>query len=186
VQAGVPNPLTDEKVRQTMSAATKQARATPTKDKRWQLVDNTMRRYGYSGNALIETLHAAQESFAYLDPKTLRSVAASLHLPLSKVYGVATFYHHFTLRPPGKHTCVVCMGTACYIKGAAQLLESLEKEYHVKAGQTTKDGKLSVLVARCLGSCGLAPAAVFDGEVAGKLNSTDVMTRVAGQVADDN
>jgi bidirectional [NiFe] hydrogenase diaphorase subunit len=169
-----------------MNAATMQARAMLAKDKRWQLVDNTMRRHGYSANALIETLHTAQESFAYLDKDTLRFVAASLNLPLSKVYGVATFYHHFTLRPPGKHTCVVCLGTACYIKGAAQLLASLEREYRVKAGQTTEDGRLSVLTARCLGSCGLAPAAVFDGEVAGKLNSSEVMARVARQVANDD
>ena len=90
-------------------------------------------------------------------------------MPLSKVYGVATFYHFFTLKPQGEHTCVVCMGTACYIKGAQQMLDALEKTYGVKPGETTPDGKLSVLTARCIGSCGLAPAVVFDGEVAGKL-----------------
>jgi len=154
----------------------------PSKDKRWLIVDATMRRYGYSGSSLIETLHVAQESFAYLDEDALRFVASSLSLPLSKVYGVATFYHHFTLKPQGEHTCVVCMGTACYIKGAAELLAALENGYHVKDGQTTQDKKLSVLTARCLGSCGLAPAAVFDGEVAGKLSTVELLARVAKQV----
>ena len=124
-----------------MVAAAKQARTMPSKDKRWLIVDATMRRHGYAGNSLIETLHVAQESFAYLDEDALRFVASSLSLPLSKVYGVATFYHHFTLKPQGEHTCVVCMGTACYIKSAAQLLTALEQTYHVKAGQTTKDEK---------------------------------------------
>jgi bidirectional [NiFe] hydrogenase diaphorase subunit len=90
-------------------------------------------------------------------------------VPPSKVYGVATFYHFFTLRPPGAHTCVVCTGTACYIKGAPVLLKTIEDELGIKQGETTQDGEISVLTARCLGSCGLAPAAVFDGQVAGKM-----------------
>ena len=168
-----------------MTPAPTQARTMPSKDKRWLIVDATMRRYGYAGSSLIETLHVAQESFAYLDEDALRFVASSLSLPLSKVYGVATFYHHFTLKPQGEHTCVVCMGTACYIKGATQLLTAVEEAYHVKDGQTTQDKKLSVLTARCLGSCGLAPAAVFDGEVAGKLTSAELLARVAKQVGHD-
>jgi bidirectional [NiFe] hydrogenase diaphorase subunit len=154
----------------------------PSTDKRWRIVDATMRRHGYVGNSLIETLHTAQECFGFLDEPAMRFVAGSLGLPLSKVYGVATFYHHFTLKPQGKHTCVVCLGTACYIKGAGQLLESLEAKYGAKAGQTTKDGELSVLTARCLGSCGLAPAAVVDGAVLGKVGSEDLLKRVEKQV----
>jgi hypothetical protein len=90
----------------------------PSADKRWKIVDATARRYGREPHALIETLHTVQESFGYLDETALRYVAGSLKLPLSRVYGVATFYHFFTLKPKGKHTCVVCTGTACYIKGA--------------------------------------------------------------------
>jgi bidirectional [NiFe] hydrogenase diaphorase subunit len=160
--------------------------ALPSADKRWRIVDATMRRYGYVGNCLIETLHTAQESFGYLDEPALRFVAGSLNLPLSKVYGVATFYHHFMLKPQGKHTCVVCLGTACYIKGAAQLLEALEKKYGAKAGETTRDGLLSILTARCLGSCGLAPAAVLDGAVMGKIGSEGLLDRVAKQVSHDS
>lgn len=127
---------------------------------------------------MIEALHTVQEVFGYLDDNALHYVAASLRVPLSKVFGVATFYHFFTLKPQGEHTCVVCMGTACYIKGAAEIMQDIEKLYHVKAGETTGDGKLSVISARCLGSCGLAPAVVFDGEVAGRLGSSDVLKRL--------
>ena len=90
----------------------------PTDDKRWKLVDARMRRLGYRPDALIETLHTAQDSFGFLDRATLEYVSASLRVPPSQVYGVATFYSYFTLEPPGEHTCIVCMGTACYINGA--------------------------------------------------------------------
>jgi bidirectional [NiFe] hydrogenase diaphorase subunit len=163
-----------------MVALAKQA--LPSADKRWKIVDATMRRHGYVGNSLIETLHTAQESFGYLDGPALRFVAGSLNLPLSKVYGVATFYNHFTLKPQGRHACVVCLGTACYIKGASDLLEALERKYGVKPGQTTRDGELSVLTARCLGSCGLAPAAVLDGNMIGKTTNGDLLNRVDKQV----
>ncbi len=145
--------------------------APPSDDKRWRLVDATMRRHGHAPNSLIETLHTVQEAFGYLDQDALRYVSASLRVPPSKVYGVATFYHFFTLRPPGSHTCVVCTGTACYIKGAPVLLKTIRDELGIQQGETTPDGKISVLTARCLGSCGLAPAAVFDGQVAGKMTS---------------
>ncbi len=150
----------------------------PSNDKRWKIVDATMRRHGYAGNSLIETLHSTQECFGYLDEQALRYVAAVLRVPLSKVYGVATFYHFFTLKPQGEHTCVVCMGTACYIKGAPEIIDTVEKTYNVKAGETTADGKLSLLTARCIGSCGLAPAVVFDGEITGKLDKGETLKRI--------
>jgi bidirectional [NiFe] hydrogenase diaphorase subunit len=152
--------------------------APPSADKRCRLIDATMRRLGYQDSALIETLHTVQESFGFLDEIALRYVAQSLRLPLSKVFGVATFYHLFNLKPQGKHTCVVCLGTACYIKGAGVIAETLEKEYGVAVGETTKDGLLSVLSARCVGSCGLAPAVVFNGDVAGKLTPELVKQRI--------
>ncbi len=145
--------------------------APPSDDKRWRLVDATMRRHGHAPSSLIETLHTVQEAFGYLDQDALRYISASLRVPPSKVYGVATFYHFFTMRPPGAHTCVVCTGTACYIKGAPVLLKTIQDELGIQQGETTPDGKISILTARCLGSCGLAPAAVFDGHVAGKMTS---------------
>jgi bidirectional [NiFe] hydrogenase diaphorase subunit len=150
--------------------------APPTGDRRWKIVDASMRRLGYRRDALIETLHSVQETFGYLDDEGLRYVAQSLRLPLSGVYGAATFYHFFILKPPGRHTCVVCTGTACHIKGAPQLLELMEREYQLKPGETTADGALSLLTARCVGSCGLAPVAVLDRELAGKL-APDQMRR---------
>jgi len=150
----------------------------PSDDKRWKLVEGTMRRHGHESYALIEVLHTVQESFGFLDETALRYVAQALRLPLSKVYGVATFYHFFTLKPQGEHTCVICMGTACYIKGAGNLLQEVENMAHIKAGETTPDNKLSLVTARCLGSCGLAPAVVFDGDVVGKMGPQDVDTRL--------
>src|SRR3954449_12666793 len=132
----------------------------PSGDARWKIIEATARRHGREAHALIETLHTLQECFGYLDEAGLRFVASVLRVPLSRVFGAATFYHFFTLKPQGKHACVVCTGTACYIKGASALLTAVEKQYGIKPGETTPDGKLSVLTARCLGSCGLAPAVV--------------------------
>jgi len=97
-----------------------------------------------------------------------------LRVPLSRAYGVATFYHFFTLKPAGEHTCVICMGTACYIKGAPQLLDAVQRDLGIRPGETTADKKVSLLTARCLGSCGLAPAVVYDQEVAGKVSTAGV------------
>src|SRR5438270_9557730 len=158
----------------------------PNQDKRWRLVDATIRRLGQQSRGLIETLHTVQEAFGYLDEDALKYVAGSLRVPLSRAYGVATFYHFFTLKPAGDHTCVVCMGTACYIKGAPQLLSALQHDLEIKPGETTADGKVSVLTARCLGSCGLAPAVVYDHDVAGKVSPTDLSERQKNWTLNDS
>jgi bidirectional [NiFe] hydrogenase diaphorase subunit len=150
----------------------------PSDDKRWKIVDATARRHGREPHALIETLHTVQECFGYLDDTALRFVAATLRLPLSRVYGAATFYHFFTLKPKGKHTCVVCTGTACYIKGAGDILSAVHKAHGIRPGETTEDNELSLLTARCLGSCGLAPAVVVDGAVLGKVGPDAVLARI--------
>src|ERR1700752_2922845 len=133
---------------------------------------------GQHSRGLIETLHTVQEAFGYLDEDALRYVSMSLRVPLSRAYGVATFYHFFTLKPAGEHTCVVCTGTACYIKGAQQLVSAVQQDLKIKPGETTPDGKVSLLSARCLGSCGLAPAVVFDHEVAGKVTASALREQV--------
>src|SRR5579884_249297 len=150
----------------------------PSDDKRWRIVEGTMRRHGYRSDSLIEVLHTVQETFGYLENEALRFVAQSLRLPLSKVYGVATFYHYFSLRPQGRHTCVVCTGTACYIKSAAALLKAVEQAAHIRPGETTADGEVSLVTARCVGSCGIAPAVVFDGEVSGKVTPEQIGDRL--------
>jgi bidirectional [NiFe] hydrogenase diaphorase subunit len=139
----------------------------PSDDKRWRQVDVRMRRLGYRPDGLIEVLHTTQEVFGYLDDEALSYVGERLGVPPSKVYGVATFYSHFTLKPQGLHTCVVCTGTACYINGASALIAAIGKELGVQPGGTTPDGRVSVLKARCLGACSMAPAVVVDGEVHG-------------------
>lgn len=156
----------------------------PSDDKRWKIVNATMRRTGYADHSLIEALHSVQESFGFLDETAMRFVAGSLDLPLSKVYGVATFYHLFQLKPKGRHSCVVCTGTACYIQGAGNLLESIDKRYGVKPGETTEDDRLSVLTARCVGACGLAPAAVVDGKLLGKQTTEKLMERLELETAE--
>ncbi len=157
----------------------------PTEDKRWRIVDTTMRHSGFAGHGLIEALHSVQEAFGFLDDGALSYVARSLGIPLSKVYGVATFYHFFTLKPKGEHSCVVCTGTACYIKGANLLLEEFEKQYDLLPGNTTKDEKLTLLSARCLGACGLAPAVVFDSEVAGNVDQKALNEKIKGWIGND-
>ena len=150
-----------------MATSAVAGRSAPSDDKRWRQVDVRMRRLGYRPDGLIEVLHTTQEVFGYLDDEALSYVGESLGVPPSKVYGVATFYSHFTLKPQGLHTCVVCTGTACYINGASALLAAIGKELGVQPGGTTPDGRVSVLKARCLGACSMAPAVVVDGEVHG-------------------
>jgi bidirectional [NiFe] hydrogenase diaphorase subunit len=137
-----------------------------------------MRRLGNRPDGLIEVLHSAQEAFGYLDDDALRYISDSLRVPPSKVFGVATFYHHFTLKPHGEHTCVVCTGTACYISGASQILGSIQEGLGVKPRETTADGRLSLLTARCLGACSLAPVATIDGAVEGKVNPPDFVAKL--------
>ena len=147
-------------------------------DKRFRMLTATMKRYQYSADALIEVLHQAQELFGYLEEDLLLYIAHSLKLPPSKVYGVATFYHFFSLKQKGAHTCVVCMGTACYVKGAANLSAALEQNHQIKVGETTPDGQFSLTTARCLGACGIAPAVVVDGNIEGHQTVESVLSRV--------
>jgi bidirectional [NiFe] hydrogenase diaphorase subunit len=139
--------------------------ASAASDKRFKILEAHIKKFQYRHDSLIEMLHKAQELFGYLEDDVLRYVAWQLKLPESRVYGVATFYHFFTLKPQGAHTCVVCTGTACYVKGANKILAAVEEHAHVKAGGTTADNQLSLLTARCIGACGIAPAVVYDNTV---------------------
>jgi bidirectional [NiFe] hydrogenase diaphorase subunit len=150
----------------------------PSGDPRFKLIDRTLKRFSYQQDALIEVLHTAQEAFGFLEDDLLIYVARQLKLPLSWVYGVATFYHFFSLKPQGEHTCIVCMGTACYVKRAAEIVAALQAAFGVEPGQTTPDGKLSLGAARCLGSCGLAPVLVVDGEVIARETPDSALERM--------
>jgi bidirectional [NiFe] hydrogenase diaphorase subunit len=145
---------------------------------RFRTLETALKQYQYQPDALIEVLHRAQDLFGYLSPEVLSFVARGLRLPPSRVYGVATFYHLFTLRPAGAHRCVVCTGTACFVAGAGRLLPAVERLAGVGAGETTPDRQLSLLTARCIGACGIAPAVVYDGVTAGQQTPEAVVRRV--------
>ncbi len=149
-------------------------------EKRRRMIIGTMRRNGYAPDALIETLHTVQNAYGYLDTPSLRFVAQELHIPQSLVYGVATFYHAFTLKPEGHHRCVLCQGTACYIKGSQAILNAVTKTYHITPGNTTEDGEISLLTARCLGACSMAPAAIMDENVVGYLTPERALAALEG------
>jgi bidirectional [NiFe] hydrogenase diaphorase subunit len=152
--------------------------APPSDDKRWRIINATMRRYGYKPQGLIESLHSVQEAFGYLDDDSLRFVANQLSVPLSKAYGVATFYHFFSLKPPANHNCVVCLGTACYIKGSDEMAAKLSEAYDIEEGEITPDGEFTLLTAHCVGACGLAPVAVVDGDIMSGLTPDNVLDKV--------
>ena len=149
-------------------------------DKRFKILDVHMKRHQHRADALIEVLHKAQELFGYLEDDLLIYVAHALKLPPGRVYGVATFYHFFTLKPKGIHTCVVCLGTACYVKGAQSVLSAAEAQAGIKASETTPDNQVSLLTARCIGACGVAPAVVYDGTVAVRQTPEMAVEKVKG------
>lgn len=150
----------------------------PSGDKRFKILEVHMKKHQFKHDALIEVLHKAQELFGYLEDDVLLFVAHHLKLPPSRVYGVATFYHFFQLKPQGEHTCVVCLGTACYVKGADKVVAAVEQLTKIKPGETTPDNKVSLLTARCIGACGIAPAVTYDGHVAAKQSPDDAVAKV--------
>ena len=153
------------------------------RDKRQLILDATLKRHQYRQDALIEALHTAQNLHGFLTPELLWYVARQLKLPPSKVYGVATFYNFFTLKLAGEHALVLCQGTACYIRGAPRLADAIRAEFGIASGETTSDNRLSLVTARCLGSCGLAPAAILDGQVLSRLTPEGLVDRVRETLA---
>ena len=119
--------------------------------------------------ALMPVLQKAQEIYGYLPIVVQSMVAEGLGISLSEVYGVATFYSQFSLNPKGEHRISVCLGTACYVKGADKILEGLEERLGIKCGECTKDGVFSLDSCRCVGACGLAPVMMIDDDVYGRL-----------------
>lgn len=124
--------------------------------------------------ATMPVLQEAQEIFGYLPEEVQLKVAEGLGLSLSEVYGVVSFYTQFSINPKGKKQVSVCMGTACYVKGSADILERVEKKIGCKAGLVTPDGMFSIDATRCIGACGLAPVIIVDGDVYGRLQPDEV------------
>ncbi|HWQ43292.1 MAG TPA: NADH-quinone oxidoreductase subunit NuoE [Desulfosporosinus sp.] len=132
----------------------------------------------YKKENLIGILHHAQELFGYLPHKLQHHIAQKLDIPAAKVYGVVTFYSYFTMKPQGKHTINVCMGTACFVRGAEKLQAELEKQLEIKTGQTTKDNLFSLESLRCIGACSLAPVMMIDGKTYGRLHEPEEIRQI--------
>ncbi len=154
-------------------------------DKRRMMLENALKEHDYQESALLEILHRAQDIYGYLDKELLTDIAGSLNLPPSKVYGVATFYSYFKLRKPGQHVVTGCLGTACYVKGVEQIIEAIEEEFNLKRGGSTADGKLSLLLTRCIGACAMAPNIVVDDQVIGKATTETVIQRIKEVLAEE-
>ncbi|MBN1527074.1 MAG: NADH-quinone oxidoreductase subunit NuoE [Candidatus Omnitrophica bacterium] len=118
---------------------------------------------------LIAILHKAQSLYGYLSNAVMDEVSEAMNIPAAHIWGVATFYHYFNLKPKGKHTIAVCLGTACYVKGAEEVLEAIKEELKIGMGETTQDGLFTLQEARCLGACGLAPVVMIDEKIYGGL-----------------
>jgi len=123
---------------------------------------------------LINILHKTQEHFGYLPAEIQDAVADKLNISTAQVYGVVTFYSFFTMTPKGKHPISICMGTACYVRGAERILDEFKKELGLQVGQTTPDGKFSLSSLRCVGACGLAPVVIVGNKTYGRVAPDDV------------
>ncbi len=132
------------------------------------------KKFNHEGGELINVLHAAQELFGYLPAEVQELVADQLNVSIAHVYGVVTFYSFFTMIPKGEHPISVCMGTACYVRGAENVLDEFKRLLNVKTGETTPDGKFSVSSLRCVGACGLAPVVTVGEKVYGRVAPEDV------------
>jgi bidirectional [NiFe] hydrogenase diaphorase subunit len=147
-------------------------------DKRRSLLEKVLKDNNYQESALLEILHRAQEIYGYLDKDLLMDISGSLNLPPSHVFGVVTFYSFFKLKKSGEHVVTGCLGTACYVKGVEQIIEAIEQEFDLKRGGSTADGKLSLLLTRCIGACAMAPNIVVDDQVIGKATKEVVIQKI--------
>jgi bidirectional [NiFe] hydrogenase diaphorase subunit len=155
----------------------------PAEDPRSKLVLAAIKKNQARPDSLIQILHVAQSVYGYLPMNVLGFITHQLKLVPSRVYGVVTFYHFFSLKPKGEHTCLVCTGTACYVKGAQAILEEIDRSYHLAPGQVSADNRLGIQTARCLGACGLAPAVVVDDEVLARVQPGSIQAVLEAKLA---
>ncbi|HDZ40548.1 MAG TPA: NADH-quinone oxidoreductase subunit NuoE [Bacteroidetes bacterium] len=130
--------------------------------------------FGNDEQELINVLHKCQEHFGYLPAEVQEVISEALQVPLAKIYGVVTFYSFFTMTPKGQNPVSICMGTACYVRGAEKVLEEFKKELEIEVGQTTDDGRFSLSSLRCVGACGLAPVVMVGDKTYGRVAPDDV------------
>jgi NADH:ubiquinone oxidoreductase subunit E len=148
-----------------MATAVDCATRLDTADKRRDLLLQVIGEYDRDRSNLIQVLHMAQAIYGHLPDEVLAMVAQEMDLPFSEVSGVVSFYSYFTTKPRGRHSCQVCLGTACYVRGGKKVLETLRELLGIDVGETTADQHFSLEVKRCIGACGLAPAVSIDGTV---------------------
>ena len=132
-------------------------------------LDASIEKHRGEQGALLPILQEAQDIYGYLPPEVQKHIAISMGIPVSEVYGVATFYAQFSLSPKGQNHVAVCLGTACYVKGAGALVDKISQELNLPVDSTTPDGKYSLEATRCIGACGLAPVLTVNGDVYGRL-----------------
>ena len=134
-----------------------------------QFVKNVCKEYGNNAGEVINVLHKVQGEFGYLPAEVQELVAEELHIPVSRVYGIVSFYSFFTMTPKGEHPISVCLGTACYVRGAEKVLDELKRQLGINVGEVTPDGKFSLTCLRCVGACGLAPVIEVGDKVYGRM-----------------
>ncbi len=147
-------------------------------------IDENLKRPG----PLMPTLHDAQQIFGHIPLTIQKIISKRLDVSVAKINGVVTFYGNFSVEPKGEHQISVCLGTACYVKGSANIMETLENHYHIKAGETTKDGKITLCATRCIGACGLAPVFSVDEKIIGSATVQKVnqaIKTLTEEIADD-
>lgn len=142
-------------------------------------IKNICKSHGNNENNLINILHETQSTFGYLPKEVQEVIAEELNIPVGRVFGVVTFYSFFTMVPKGEHPISICLGTACYVRGAEKILEEFKKELGLEVGQTTKDGKFSLSCLRCIGACGLAPVVMIGEKVYGRVTPASVKDIIA-------
>jgi len=144
------------------------------KDCQVKTIHDICKSFGNQAGELINVLHKTQEAFGYLPPEVQHVVAKELNISEAKVYGVVTFYTFFTMKPKGKHKISVCMGTACYVRGAEKIVDEIKKELKIEVGDVTPDGKFSLDCLRCVGACGLAPVMLVGEKAYGRIEPKEV------------
>lgn len=150
------------------------------KDEKWFRLEEIFAKYKGKKGALIPVLQQAQDIYGYLPENVMAGIADGLDLPLSQVYGVATFYSQFHLKPRGKNIVRVCLGTACHVRGGAKILESIQKELNIEKGGTTEDLMFTLEAVACIGACGLAPVIMINDDTHGRL-TPDAIPKIISQ-----
>ncbi len=143
------------------------------------IIKSICKKFDNKPGELINVLHQVQGEIGYLPAEVQELIAEELKIPVSKVFGVVSFYSFFTMQPKGKHPISVCMGTACYVRGAESILDEFQRVLKISVGETTPDGKFSLTSLRCIGACGLAPVAMIGDKVYGRLCPDDVKKIIA-------